>query len=149
VEDVELIEKDIFDVVLDNEEAKREAQKLLLSDGWYTTEAPQTFTPKVSDDGRRVANYFATIRNNKNPEETGKIGFRFSPDVRYKPGEDKADWNYRMFLAARKAFIEATGVEPSTEADVVRYIEQYPVQLRVVRTKDDENMVASIRAVKE
>jgi len=147
VTDVDL-EKDIFDTPLDNEQAKAEAQKLLLPDGWYTTEAPQTLTPKVMDDGRRVANYFATVRNNKT-EDAGKIGFRFSPDVRYKDGEDKADWNYRMFLSARKAYIEATGNEPKTADDVVRYVETYPIQVRIVRTKDDENMVAALRAVKE
>ena len=79
---------------------------------------------------------------------TGKIGFGMSPDVKYKEGEDKADWNYRMFLGARKAFIEATGAEPATDGDVIRYVETYPIQVRVVQTESDENMIVAFRAVK-
>lgn len=142
----EQLEQDIFDSPLDNEVAKREQKKLLLPDGWYTTEAPTTFTPKVADDGRRVARFFAAITNMKNPDVTGKIGFGMSPDLRYKEGEDKADFNYQMFLSARKAFIAATGQEPSRESDVIRYIAEYPIQIRIVQTKNDENMVVAVRA---
>jgi hypothetical protein len=54
-----------------------------------------------------------------------------------------------MFLSARKAFIEATGSEPSTDAEVVRYLAEYPVQLNITQTESDENLVVAIRAVKE
>lgn len=149
VEQMDELEQDIFDNPLDNEAAKAEEKKLLLPEGWYTTELPTTLTAKVNDEGRRVARYFATVINNKDTERRGKIGFGMSPDVKYKEGEDKADFSYRMFLNARKALIEATGAEPSTEADVVRYIETYPVQLRIIQTPDNENLVVAIRAVRE
>lgn len=150
MEDMDQIEQDIFDTPTNNEQAKVEAKKLLLPKGWYTTELPTTFTPKRDEEtGRRIARYFATVINNKNPEVAGKIGFGLSPDVRYKEGEEKADFNYRMFLSARKAFIEATGSEPSTDAEVVRYLAEYPVQLNITQTESDENLVVAIRAVKE
>ena len=149
METVDLMEKDIFDNALDNEQAKSEEKKLLLPEGWYTTELPTTLTAKINDEGRRVARYFATVINNKDANITGKIGFGLSPDVRYKDGEDKADFSYRMFLNARKAFIEATGVEPEKEGDVVRYVAEYPVQLRIIHTPDNENLVVAVRPVKE
>ena len=80
--------------------------------------------------------------------ERGKLGFGVSPDVRYKDGEEKADFSYRQFLAARKAFIEATGQEPEKDSDVMRYLAEYPVQLRVIRTEDGENLVVAIRSVR-
>lgn len=148
-DNVETLERDIFDTPADNTLAKAEAKKLLLPEGWYTTELPTTLTPRRDEEtGRRVARFFATIINNKQPDVTGKIGFGMSPDVKYKEGEDKADWNYRMFLGARKAFIEATGAEPATDGDVIRYVETYPIQVRVVQTESDENMIVAFRAVK-
>jgi hypothetical protein len=143
------IEKDIFDTPADNALAKQEAKKLLLSDGWYITE-DLSFTPETYDDGRRVARYFGTIINRKDPAEQGKIGFRFSPDLRPDAkNPERADWNYRMFLQARKAFIAATGSEPVTNSDVANYVAQYPVALRIRQTDADENMVVAIAAVKE
>ena len=143
------IEQDIFDTPLDNEQAKAEEKKLLLPAGWYTTELPTTFTPKTNDEGRRFGRFFATVVNNKQQDVRGKIGFGLSPDVRYKDGEDKADFSYRMFLAARKAFIAATGAEPQSASEVMRYLTEYPVQLRVIQTPDNENMVVAVQAVKE
>ena len=142
------IEKDIFDTRLDNEQAKSEEKKLLLGEGWYTTEPPVTFTPKVTEQGRRVGRFFATVHPNKGGDP-GKIGFGVSPDVRYKEGEEKADFGYRMFLAARKAYVAATGAEPEKESDVMRYLTEYPTQVRVIQTEDNENLVVSIRAVRE
>lgn len=146
--DVIEMEKDIFDAPMNNTEAKAEEKKLLLPEGWYTTDGELSLTPKTTDEGRRVARYFGGITFNKDPERTGKIGFGFSPDVVYKEGEDKADFGYRLFLSARKAYIESTGTEPATIADVVRYVERTPVQLRVIQTPDNENLVVAIRAVK-
>ena len=48
-----------------------------------------------------------------------------------------------------RAFTEATGTEPSKDSDVIRFLETYPIQLRIVQTKDDENMVVSLRPVRE
>ncbi len=142
------IEADIFNVPLDNEAAKVEEKKLLPPEGWYTTELPITFTPKKSDDGRRVARYFGTFINNKDSEVRAKAGFGMSPDVRYKDGEEKADFSYRMFLNARKAYIEATGQDPQTELDVIQYVAENPVQVRLIHTPDNEAMIVSVRAVK-
>ena len=143
------MEQDIFNTPVDNAQAKQEADKLCLTPGWYVTETT-TFRAETKDDGRRVASYFADVINAKNPEERGKIGFRFSPDLRQSEKDpEKADWNYRMFLQARKAFIDGTGAEPATANDVVRYLAEYPIKLRIVRTEDSENMVVAIAAVRE
>lgn len=144
-------EKDIFDVALDNEKAKAEEKKLLPPEGWYTSEVGSMLvTPKLLDDGRRTARFFGTFINNKDTEVTTKLGFGVSPDYRAsQKDEDKADWSYRMFLGARRAFVEATGVEPERESDVIRYLAEYPVQVRVTHTKDNEAMIVAFRAVRE
>ena len=142
------IEQDIFDSPLDNDEANREEKKLLPDAGWWVTEAPLVLTPKVNEEGRKMARYFGTLVNPKTGKST-KLGFGFSPDVRYKDGEETADFSYRLFLSARKAYKDATGVDPATVNDVVRFIEQQPVGVRIIHTPTNEALAVNFRAVRE
>ena len=149
----EVPEKDIFDTAIDNKRAGEEEKKLLPPQGWYTTEVGSVTVRAYKDekhDGRRVASFFGTLINNKDSEITTKQGFRLSPDyVESERNPGQADWNHAMFLKARRAFIESTGTEPEKDGDVIRFMAEYPVQVRLSHTKDAEVMVVAFRAVKE
>jgi hypothetical protein len=107
-------------------------------------------TPKRLDDGRRLARFFGTFINNKDPEATTKQGFGVSPDYRPSPkNPEQGDWAYRQFLGLRRAFVEATGEEPSKDSDVIRFAIEYPFQVRLTHTQNAEAMIVAFRAVKE
>ncbi len=134
------------------------AEKAALSpNGWYITVPP--LTVKESDDNKSVRLYgevtlqsvdekFLTEHPDVASEIGGKtrLGFGLSAD-------DPTSFGARLLAASYRAFTKAYGKKPGSPDEVVEYLKSYPVRLRAVQGKANEEkgfpasmMVVDIRA---
>ena len=147
----ELSLDDLFQENIDEETVRKAEKELLLPVGTYTTVPP--FSPTIGKDktGRPQARFWGTIQLG---DVQGKIGFRLSwvrkNAIDYETGAetDKPDRAYKNYIMAAKAFRAAYGQEPSSVGELVSYLRDFPIRLRVIQTSDGENMPVSIAAVR-
>jgi hypothetical protein len=146
-----MVERDIFDTPVDHKEAKEAAKSLGLPAGSYRTEPVLAVRGWTNDDGRRMVSFFGAI--SLGGEVKGKIGFRCSPDLREKEnanGELKPDWHYQKYLDCLRAFKETTGQDAVKATEIVDFIANYPVVLRVTQSEDDgSNFVTKISKARD
>jgi hypothetical protein len=141
---------------IDNDELKRGAADLLLPVATYHTvpAITLTFNDQVGKfDGRpvgSVARYFGQIirlatekdvaagKAVKEGEQIGQgfIGFGVSPlrvNAKDRDGKDtgRPDRTYRLWMNAVTAYKLAYGADPQSKGDVLNFIRDYPVRVRV------------------
>jgi hypothetical protein len=134
------------------------AEKSALSpNGWYLTVPP--LTVKESDDQKSARFYgectlqavdasYLTQNPDAGSEVGGKtrLGFGLTTD-------DPTSFGARLLAAAYRAFTKAYGKRPESPDEVVEYLKNFPVRLRAVQGKANEEkgfpasmMVVDIRA---
>lgn len=154
VEQVEVTMDDLYAAEIDSEAQTKERMELLLPVGTYVTTPPFDFKLDTDKNGRKQARFFGEIVMG---EIKGKLGMRISWErVNKKIMENgvevdtgKPDNAYKLYLQASKAFASAYGREPKSAADVIPYLRDYPVRLRVIALPDgDSNMVVAISPVR-
>jgi hypothetical protein len=169
---------------IDQDELKRGAADLLLPVATYTTVPALTLTFNEEPgkfDGRpagSVARYFGQIERHANEKDVekglatkegeiigrGAIGFGISPlrvNSKDRDGKDtgRPDRAFRLWMNAVAAYKIAYGAEPQAKSDVLNFVRDYPVRIRVgqygVPTEnnpepdiDPGNNVLAISAVK-
>lgn len=169
---------------IDNDELKRAAADLLLPVATYLSKAPLTlsFNDQVGKfDGRpigAVAHFFGVIERPATDKDVvagvaqkegeiigrGIIGFNVSPlrvNAKDREGKDtgRPDRTFRLWMNAVTAYKLAYGADPQGKGDVLNFLRDYPVRLRVgqynVPTEnnpepdgDPGNNVMAISAVK-
>jgi len=151
LEEPELTLDDLFQSTIDEEETKAAERELLLPVGTYTTVPP--FSPTVGKDktGRPQVRLWGTVQLG---DVTGKIGFRLSwvrrNAVDFETGAetDKPDRSYKNYIMAAKAFRAAYGQDPSNVGELITYLRDFPIRLRIIQTSDGENMPVTISAVR-
>jgi hypothetical protein len=152
--EVEVTMDDLYAAEIDSESQTKERLELLLPVGTYITTPPFSFKLDTDKNGRKQARFFGEIVLG---DIKGKIGMRiswvrvnkkvFEGGVEVDTG--KPDNAYKLYLQASKAFAAAYGAEPKNAADVVTYLRDYPVRLRVISLPDgDSNMVVAISPVR-
>lgn len=128
------------------EQVKQAEKDLLLPAGTYTSVPPfEVKFVRGNQDGRPYArfwgNIFAAINRPDGTIEDvqGKIGFSFSWQrknrIDRETGIDsgKPDNAYKLYVQAVNAFKRAYSEDPSTDGDVVKYVRDYPVRLRLIQ----------------
>lgn len=150
-EEQELTIEDLFQEGIETEKVKEAEKAMLLPVGTYTTVPPFTLN-KIGKDknDRPFARFFGTIQFG---DVTGKIGVGLSWVHKFAKDADgnvtdKPDRSYKNYVMAHKAFRAAYGRDPENVGEILKYISDYPVRLRVIQTSDGENMVVSISAVR-
>jgi hypothetical protein len=142
---------DLFSDGVNQDTLEQASKEMLLPVGTYVTIPPFTITKHGKDkNGRKYARFFGTIQLG---EKTGKIGLAVSPEYRHPHDAEGnelegPDRSYKNYVMASKAYKAAYGCEPAKEIDVLKYLSEYPVKLRVIQTSNGENMVVSISAVR-
>ena len=153
-EAIEVTMDDLYAAEVDNDAQTKERMELLLPVGTYVTTPPFEFKLDTDKSGRKQARFFGKIVMG---EVKGNLGMRLSWERRNKKilqdgvevDTGKPDNSYKLYLQASKAFAAAYGREPKNAADVVTYLRDYPVRLRVIQLPDgDSNMVVSITPVR-
>lgn len=145
--------EDLFNEGINEEQVNQGAKDMALPNGTYTTVTP--FQPKLGTDkvhpDRKIVSFWGGIEL---ADVKGKIGFRIS-NTRFNKldadtGADtgKPDMAYKLYVMAVKAFKVAYGAEPASFGDVITYIRDYPVKLRLVQASDGGNIVVSISPIK-
>ena len=61
---------------------------------------------------------------------TGRLGFRVSPERRNRE-DGTPDTQFKLWTNSVRAFIVAAGYKPQTNREVIEYLRNYPVGLRV------------------
>lgn len=156
VEETELTLEDLFQEGIEEENVKQAEKEMLLPVGTYTTVPPFTLMKLGKDkNGRSFARYFGTIQLG---DKSGKIGFGLSWIYKKAKVKDettgelieveKPDRSYKNYVMAVKAFRAAYTRDPENVGEVLKYLSDYAVRLRVIQTSDFENMVVSISAVR-
>lgn len=151
VEPAELTLEDLFQESVNEEEVKKAQAEMLLKQGTWTTTPPFTITKIGKDKNNRpFARFFGSITLG---EEIGKIGVGMSWVHKFAKDKDgneteKPDRSYKNYVMAHNAYKAAYGQEATSVGDVLKYVQDYPVRLRVIQTSDGENMVVAISAVR-
>lgn len=149
-QDKDQLIEDYLNAADDAVQAGQTEKDLLAPAGTYTTMPGQSFTwtPKVKEDepnkGRFSVRYFGPARMVKTvvDKETGeskevaveaRFGFGLSHVRVNKKDSHEPDLQHKLFIRARRAYIEAYGSEPETNKDVYEYVRDYPTKLRVIQ----------------
>jgi len=146
------LEGEAWNDEVDHKAVKQTTSDSMLPAGGYNTLPEMSLTRKKYDDGRRVANFFGTIVGCENRTEgrDGKIRFAISPDRRDKEGveEAKPDIKSRLYAQAVTTYEKVLGSKPATIEDVLTFIRDNPVRLRLMQG-DDDNVVLNIGAMRD
>lgn len=155
--------ENLWEDQVNDQEVKKMESELLLPAGTYLT-VPGAFKKKDFIDeengNRRIASFFGSII--MTDPETGKEvkgarGYRISPDRRNKIVEEdgkqvdtgKPDFKSALYVQAVKAYTVAYGEAPNKVVDVFTYLTEFPHRVRVIKTKDNSNLIVAISAVIE
>lgn len=148
----ELTLDDLFNEQIDQAALLKTQSDSILPAGTYVTQPPLRLTLAKDKTGRPVANFWAKIEMG---DVKGAIGFRLSAvrknSIDRQTGEltEKPDMASRNFAAAGKAYTVAYGGEKANSlGDLLTYLRDYPIKLRVIQTADAENMVVQISPVR-
>lgn len=156
--------ENLWEGQVNDQEVKQMESELLLPVGTYTT-VPGNFKRRdypadAEHDNRRSASFFGRIvKTDETGKETvGALGYSLSPDRRNKfietesgAKEDtgKPDFKSSLYVQAVKAYTVAYGEAPQKEINVLNYLVEFPHRVRVIKTKDNRNLIVSISAVVE
>jgi hypothetical protein len=152
--EVEVTMDDLYAAEIDSEAQTKERMELLLPVGTYVTTPPFEFKLDSDKNGRKQARFFGEVVMG---DVKGKLGMRVSWVRKNKvvtqngveTDTGKPDNSYKLYLQASKAFTAAYGREPINAADVITYLRDYPVRLRIIALPDgDSNMVVAISPVR-
>lgn len=129
----------ILATAIDQQAADNAEKETLDEPGWYTSNDGMTINVEKDDDGRVQVRLFGIGTNDLG--KTARLNVRLSPDFRawqdYEtkeiPNPDKPDTRHKMYLQARRAYINATGEQPATVKHIVDYLEKYPVRYQIIR----------------
>lgn len=133
--------EELFEAQVKMDEVKQAEKDLLLPVATYTTVPALQVKKGVSDNGRPYVRFFGpiqTVIEATGEEIKANIGFTFS-HVRKnrldKDGEDtgKPDNMTKLYTNAVSAYKKAYSENPSTVNDVINYIRDYPVRVRVIQ----------------
>lgn len=132
----------IFDEEVDLNAAEKAEADTLLPPGTYDTVPVLSATPYEAqtgpNTGRRGFRMFGEVlsrkpisRNGAAPAITGgRLGFRVSPERRDRE-DGTPDLQTRLWAQAIRAYTQAAGAKPTTNRDVVEYLKNYPVGMRL------------------
>lgn len=130
------------------EEIGKTERDLLPPVGWYVTVPALTLTYKSQAEGvnagRVGARYFGeahqTVKrvdpetgNEKEVIISARLGFGMSHERANWPGSQEPDAQTKLYIQARRAYIESYGVEPETPCAVYEFVRDYPVVVRVIQ----------------
>jgi hypothetical protein len=142
----QLIE-DLLDTPEDAAATAQTEKDMLPPVGSYVTVPALTMTYKIADQGanagRFTARFFGEARQSKKvvDKETGnekelsvsaRFGFGLSHVRVNWPDSNEPDTNTKLYIQARRAYVEAYGNEPETPRNVYEFVRDYPVVLRVI-----------------
>lgn len=156
---------ELFEQQVKMDEVKQAEKDMLIPAATYTTVPALQVKKGVSEAGRPYVRFFGPIQaviEATGEEVKANIGFAFS-HVRQnridKDGEDtgKPDNMTKLYTNAVAAYKKAYGENPATVNDVINYIRDYPVRVRVIQvgvptknnpepTGEAGNMVVAISA---
>lgn len=133
----------LYDQAVDIDGVERAEADALLPGGSYQTVPVLTVAPYETKTGPNagrmgfrfygeVASRKPLSRSDGQPPQmvSGRLGFRMSNERRNK-NDGTPDSQYRLWMNAVRAFKIAAGYDPSTNREVVDYVKNYPVGLRV------------------
>lgn len=153
----ELTMDSLFEEAVKEAELEQAEKDLLLPKGSYFT-VPGEFIGKLKLDknGRKIISFWGSVVGGTDEKPiTGKIGIGFSHIRKNKvdkdSGEDTGipDFLYGQYLKVVRAFKDAhEGQSPSNVKEIADYLTEYPVRLTIVQTKNFDNMVIGINAIK-
>lgn len=138
----------LADVPVDEGEIAQGRKDALVPAGWYTTDPEQLAVTvgKSEKTGRPYARAFGVMTG---PEE-GRVGFSWSwqrANRREESGEDtgKPDGMYRNYMTLVGLYEKSVGAKPKTVREVNEFVGTTPLQVRVIQTRQDDNMVVALR----
>lgn len=156
---------ELFDQQIKMDEVKQAEKDLLLPAATYTTVPAMTVKKGVSEETNRpYVRFFgpivATLESGE--EIKANIGFAFSHVRKNRTDADgndtgKPDNMTKLYTQAIAAYKKAYGEAPVTVNDVINYVRDYPVRVRVIQvgvptrnnpdpTGEAGNMVVAISA---
>lgn len=146
---------DLNEERVDQEKLKAAERDLALPVGTYTTVPPFNPTTELDKEGRKQVAFWGevvTVEEGSGREIRGKTGFRLSWVRVNKVDENKIDTGkpdhkHKLYIQAHRTFCEASGNEAGTPAEVVDFLKNYQVRLRLIRTDDAKNIVVAITPV--
>lgn len=128
---------------VDYEEAKATKKASQLTAGLYQTVPKLDFKVYLETDGAYTVAFFGSVQGD---EDAGKIGFRLRDKVRIKEESGKPDNASKLYAEAVLVYNKAFGAAPRTLKDLVEYIQNYPVSLKIVNGSDSP-IVVNVRPV--
>ena len=144
-------EGETWDEQVDRQAVDQTRKDSQLPPGGYNTIPQLSLTRVKYDDGRRVAKFFGSVIgvDTKNEGQEGRVRFAVSPDRRDKLEEPgKPDIKSRLYAQAVTTFERVTGSPAATIEDVLRFLQDNPVRVRLMQG-DEDNVVLNIGPVKE
>ena len=139
-EPAELTLDELFNQGINRDEVKKAERDLLLPAATYTTIPPLQLKLSQNDEGRPFARFFGLIQATVNDQEIRtNIGFSLSWErmdrVDRETGEStgKPDNAYKLFTQAVGAYKKAYGEAAGSHGDVVKYLRDYPIRVRVIQ----------------
>ena len=152
----ELSLDELFHEEVKSDEVKKAQAEMLAPVGTYTTIPPFTMTKLGKDkNGRPFARFFgdAQFGDHKHKFGLGLSWVRKNARVKDEAtGElvesDKPDRSFKNYVMATNAYKAAYGEDPGSVGDVLKYLQDYPIRLRIIQTSDGENMVVAVSAVR-
>lgn len=148
----ELTLEQLHGIPTDPETEKKVAQAAQLDVGTYNSVPELDAKVYVAEDGRRNVRYNGRFAGTG--PVTGKGGFAafwLSPDDRFKADGDP-DLKTKLMAQACGVYRLVNGLDRHAEvdkADVLRYVQKYPVAVRFIQGDDNEIGVAISRAREE
>ena len=150
---------DLFSITVDAEALKDAETRMALPTGPYVTIPPMVTTRFRSEDGRDTIKLWGKIVG---ADESGKeikgsasfsVGWEPRNGVLFKDGvntgEDsgKPDSATKNYIQAKRAFKVAYGQEANNPGEVVHFLRDYAVRLRLINI-EGKNIVVAISALK-
>lgn len=123
------------------DQVKQAEKDLLLPAATYTTVPALKLKLTRNDQGRQFARFFGGIVASleSGEEVKGNVGFSISWEranrLDRETGGDtgKPDNATKLYVQAVAAYKKAYGEAPSTTGDVIKYLRDYPVRVRVIQ----------------
>lgn len=157
---------ELFATGLEADKAAAAEKAMLPPVGNYNTIPPASVSLKAWEEkgtegeadhkpARLMVNAYAAVAQVGGEQYEGRIGFRFSPNevkVTRDDGSTDFDRSYKNYVQLHRAYRVAYGTVPESLGDLKKYLETYPVALRVGHVGDADQgfnaVVFNIAAVK-
>lgn len=140
-------------VETDPEREKKVAQSTQLKAGWYNSTPELSLTlGRAKASGRPYARFFGQFNGvGELSGEAGKASFAVSWQENFNQETGKADMMSRLWLAAKRTYTRAMGIDESsivTVAAVLEFVQKYQVAVRFIQG-DEDNLAVQISQARQ